>query len=855
MGWLCSGLTFPLGCLILVWAAGSGSVKVLRTPTCFSDYVSTATCEWKMDHPTNCNTTLLLFYKQEFDPFENHTCVPKNKEDAVCVCSMLLGITFYDDTYTLSLWAGQQLQWTDTFQPSQHVKPRTPTNLTVHKNNSEVLLLTWNNPYDPHHFLYSGLIYLVNISNENDPWDFTVQQVTYSRPFLRLPANSLKADVSYKARVRAQSPEYNSSWSEWSHSRTWYNTYKEPLEQRVTLGVSISCVVILAVCLSFYFIIIKIKKEWWDHIPNPAHSPLITIIIQESQVPLWGKQSRNQKLTPCPRWKTCLTKLLPCLLEHGKEKEEDPLKATKQGPVQGSGKSAWCPVELSKMVLLPETVSMVRSLELFEAPVEEEEEEEDKGSFCPSPESSGGSCQDGREGIVARLTESLFLDLLGGQDGDCSPPGLGEPLPSPLSESSTQTPWVEVPSTGPREVVVQGKDPELASLALTKTPTLITDNPAYRSLSQSPGLGKLDRGPELTQHLGEADSQIPGAPQPSEQPELETWEQILRQSVLQQGAAPAPVPAQASGYRDFVSAVRTSSTQPGWPVSPPGEVGYKAFSSLLTSNAICPGGPGVEATSEEGSYKPFQNLLPGCPEASGSIILPHFTFGLDIEPSLSPLSSHLPSRSPEHLSLGLVEKGGDSQKPPLSPEQAADLLRGDLGSGIVYSTLTCHLCGHLKQCHGQEERGKVPAVSSPCCGCCCGDGSEPPGNPASEGLHLEASPSPAPPTQERKSSLSSQPDLSNSLSSGQPPKMVAVAPTEPHCIWRPKLWAELNAGRGEFSSACALLDQMYAAKELLSVPDPRQEYFQQTPEAGVPGAFSPHQRTPRSYRVFCAGER
>lgn len=33
--------------------------------------------------------------------------------------------------------------------------------------------------------------------------------------------------------------------------------YEQPLEQRLPLGVSISCVVILAICLSCYFSIIK----------------------------------------------------------------------------------------------------------------------------------------------------------------------------------------------------------------------------------------------------------------------------------------------------------------------------------------------------------------------------------------------------------------------------------------------------------------------------------------------------------------------------------------------------------------------------------------------------------------------
>lgn len=35
----------------------------------------------------------------------------------------------------------------------------------------------------------------------------------------------------------------------------------------------------------FFF---RIKKEWWDHIPSPAHSSLVAVVIQEPQVGAWA---------------------------------------------------------------------------------------------------------------------------------------------------------------------------------------------------------------------------------------------------------------------------------------------------------------------------------------------------------------------------------------------------------------------------------------------------------------------------------------------------------------------------------------------------------------------------------------
>jgi len=66
MGRLCSGLTFPMSCLILVWVTGSGSVKVLQEPSCLSDYISTSVCQWEMDGPTNCSAELRLSYQLDF---------------------------------------------------------------------------------------------------------------------------------------------------------------------------------------------------------------------------------------------------------------------------------------------------------------------------------------------------------------------------------------------------------------------------------------------------------------------------------------------------------------------------------------------------------------------------------------------------------------------------------------------------------------------------------------------------------------------------------------------------------------------------------------------------------------------
>ncbi|XP_075828259.1 interleukin-4 receptor subunit alpha isoform X1 [Microtus pennsylvanicus] len=759
MGWLWTEFLSSVGCLILLWVSGSGSVTVLGEPTCFSDYIQNSTCEWYLDGPVDCRAQLHLSYWLDFEISENKTCTPENIASSVCMCRITIEEPVLTDTYLLVLRAEEQVLWLGSFTPSNNVKPKAPDKLTVHNNGSDAWLLTWSNPYPKNSFLYNQLMYMVNISRVDHPEEFVVHNVTYQEPMLLLPTKTLESGVQYRARVRVLANSFSGTWSEWSPSVTIDNHFQLPLEQRLPLGVGISCFCILLFCLVCYISIIKIKKVWWDQIPTPARSPLVAIIIQDSQVSLWEKQTRSRESTKCPRWKTCLTKLLPCLLEHGMKREGESPKAAKTRPLQSPEKAAWHPVEVSRTVLWPENVrvSVVRCMELFEAPVESEEEEEEtvKGDLNMLPESSAGGFQEGQADIMARLTENLFSDLLETEDGgigQSSQVGSCSLLPSESGQASVA--WACVPM-GSKEATNQATEqpshlgpasgsptPSAPNLACTEVPLVITDNPAYRSFSDfcgsSPHPGELASEQQQAGHLEEGDPPSPAEECPSVEQE-DSWEQILHLSVLRHGAA-GPAPAPTSGYREFVQAVKQSATQdPRVPCfGPSGDAGYKAFSSLLSSNAGCTDTAGPETDSERGGYKPFQagsgtdsgpggykpfqNPVPNQSPRS----MPLFTFGLDMELPSSPLNSVPPSSTTECLELGL--KGGDKLKAPPPTDQVPSPFGDDLSLGIVYSSLTCHLCGHLKQHHSQDEGGQIHVVASPCCGCCCGDRSPSPGS-------------------------------------------------------------------------------------------------------------------------------
>lgn len=187
MGRLCTKFLTSVGCLILLLVTGSGSIKVLGEPTCFSDYIRTSTCEWFLDSAVDCSSQLCLHYRLMFFEFsENLTCIPRNSASTVCVCHMEMNRPVQSDRYQMELWAEHRQLWQGSFSPSGNVKPLAPDNLTLHTNVSDEWLLTWNNLYPSNNLLYKDLISMVNISREDNPAEVSGRHGSLPLPGHRL---------------------------------------------------------------------------------------------------------------------------------------------------------------------------------------------------------------------------------------------------------------------------------------------------------------------------------------------------------------------------------------------------------------------------------------------------------------------------------------------------------------------------------------------------------------------------------------------------------------------------------------------------------------------------------------------
>ncbi|XP_036594131.1 interleukin-4 receptor subunit alpha [Trichosurus vulpecula] len=812
MGRPLSAPVFALWCLFLLWEGWPTRADLeVSSIDCYSDYDTSISCEWKMNRPTSCSSELWLYYERSNDKSSSQKCSPKNKRDnraalsLECVCQGRVDGFAFVDAYHLKIQSNTQILWEQhEFFPSENVKPRAPGNVVLSSGIPKYnFILTWDSTYSSDHLLADDLEYMVEIQNKENTTP-PIQKRTDAVSNLTILAHQLENKSMYTARVKSKVSGilgYKGQWSDWSRTVEWYNEYEKPPLSGVELGVPILCILILLVNLLCYIGVIKIKKVWWDQIPNPAHSRLTAIIIQNQQLAAWRKLPKAKENKKFPHWKTCLSKLFPCLFSHNSaEKEED---THLHHP---SKQESW-PMEACRCVLVPEKINVVQSIELCEAEVESEEGDADDVSFSLSPENSTSSFIKNKEALADKFVQMLFLDLIGEEtfmpcsskspgkykdlaDATESPPkenkapshcrGSPTKLGSPIfqngclsgphiserSETLCQSPCMDAaspkgrqspephqeqqqfPSASQTEGI--GSTLDLANVSISEAPQ-VDDNPAYRSFSSllaqslprteeelSLPLGSLECSweqmapwhgdPDLQHGVSCSEDSQTSSSHDNEPPSLsqsegESWEEILRERVLrQEGDVICPTILTTSGYRCFDNAVKQGNDQnykaAGFNVSK--ESGYRSFASLLNDSrketSAETSGDESESGKETGGYKPLENLISPSQEAKEVTPLPLFTFGLDLGEVLpqkcqhNPVpSSFLKMYSPQETSEeetgkhSLTLDWDGTRKHEDTPEESSVCSKLDFSSGIVYSTLTCHLCGHLKRCPSPDE--------------------------------------------------------------------------------------------------------------------------------------------------------
>ncbi|XP_010128760.1 PREDICTED: interleukin-4 receptor subunit alpha [Chlamydotis macqueenii] len=333
---------------------------------CFTDYDKELFCQWKVPAQTNCSKEFLLYYREEILFLSNGVCVPENGKDSLrCTCTIHADYFVSGLTYILALQFNGTDMWNYSVTPALVVKPRAPKNLVIEKAENGNFNLSWEESNSALS-TFSGVIYEVKYWRKQHPKEVSVKAINYQAKSFEIIASSLRRGYDYVASVRCNYTEYPAYWSEWSEEVEFHYDYQVTAEDILQMAVPVSCILIMAVSVICYFCFTKVKKEWWDQIPNPAKSHLVVenvkfsvlCYIDEIKFPFHDlKQSHTENQISC---KNCLAQSL----SSQNFKEKDNIRNVEKSCSCHSRSGAWFPKSSSE-VLTPETILVEESIEIF----------------------------------------------------------------------------------------------------------------------------------------------------------------------------------------------------------------------------------------------------------------------------------------------------------------------------------------------------------------------------------------------------------------------------------------------------------------------------------------------------------
>ncbi|XP_051487740.1 interleukin-21 receptor isoform X2 [Apus apus] len=428
---------------------------------CFTDYDKELTCHWKVPAQTNCSKEFLLHYRKEFLSPPMNVCVPENGKDSLrCTCTIHPDYFVSGLMYILALQFNGTDTWNYSVRPALVVKPRAPKNLAVEKAENGNFNLSWEESYTyPSMLSGQPVIYEVKYWRKQHPAEVSVKTINYQAKSIEIVASSLKRGYDYIASVRCNYTNYPAYWSEWSEEVEFHSDYQVAAEDVLQLAVPMSCVLIMAVSVICYFCFAKVKKEWWDQIPDPAKSHLVVknvkfsvlCYIDDIKLPFHElKRSHMENQISC---KNCLDQSLSSQNFKGK------------GNIRNIEKSCSCHSESgeqflkgSSAFLIPETNVVEESIEICACltDIEAETQEETSGQitvFEPG-ESSASAFREHTEhnDALARMFIELLADEHNMQDNRDSDIITGEnknfeklesenPSQQNTQESTVQSQW------------------------------------------------------------------------------------------------------------------------------------------------------------------------------------------------------------------------------------------------------------------------------------------------------------------------------------------------------------------------------------------------------------------------------
>ncbi|KAJ7397544.1 interleukin-4 receptor subunit alpha isoform X1 [Pitangus sulphuratus] len=387
---------------------------------CFTDFDKELVCHWKVPAQTNCSKEFLLSYSKEISV--SNVCVPENGKDRLrCTCTIRSDYFVSGLTYVLALQFNGTDIWNYNVTPALVVKPRAPKNLAIEKAENGNFNLSWEESYSSQSTLFGQpVIYELKYWRKQHPMEVSVKAINYQAKSFEITASSLRRGYDYVASLRCNYTDYPAYWSEWSEEVEFHYDYQVTAEDILQMAVPISCILIMAGSVICYFCFTKVKKEWWDEIPNPAKSHLVVKNVKfsvfcyfdEIKFPFHDlKQTHMEKQISC---KNCLAQSLSSQNFKGKDNIRNVEKScschSKCGESLPKGSNA---------VLTPDTTPFEDIIEICECLTDSEtgsqEETGDQITMFEPCESSISAFREHNEAL-ANMFDALLADENNMQD-------------------------------------------------------------------------------------------------------------------------------------------------------------------------------------------------------------------------------------------------------------------------------------------------------------------------------------------------------------------------------------------------------------------------------------------------------
>ncbi|XP_053220263.1 interleukin-4 receptor subunit alpha [Podarcis raffonei] len=247
-------------------------------PSCLTDYESEVVCHWEVDASTDCPKEFLLRVATTstvYGPGKSWECSPKNKRGLdvtpKCTCTIRSEV-LHNYKYNFSLEANEKEIWKMTsVDPDDIVKPRPLVNLTVNRKDDSYIF-TWADDYEEGNLLHENPETEYEVAywpiNQTDKLH---EHTTHSFHY-KIFNDNLMPGTTYVAKVRQRIILFRGIWSDWSAEYTWKNEIEPRSGSILWIFVPLLCVFIMALATFSFFCVTRVKKGWWDQIPNPAKS-------------------------------------------------------------------------------------------------------------------------------------------------------------------------------------------------------------------------------------------------------------------------------------------------------------------------------------------------------------------------------------------------------------------------------------------------------------------------------------------------------------------------------------------------------------------------------------------------------